>query len=255
MMDIFTNTKPSQSISITFGDVSENHVGNQKNGTLAKHGYSIEDLEFLKNKFEEKQIECELIRLDEVVGKDLGAGILIIRDGLKYFDINHDELFNELVQLDWDKKYLCQRRGKVLNKQARYNLTFSNESQEPNYSEGEGRIYSFDDLKNLNKLRNDLGDFGDEFKNLECEGNYYFSKKCYIGYHGDAERKKVFALRLGATMNLKYSWYQYSKKVKDEFNFVLNSGDMYVMSEKTSGNDWKKRNILTLRHSANFNSL
>ena len=81
-------------------------------------------------------------------------------------------------------------------------------------------------IKNLNKLRNDLGDFGDEFKNLECEGNYYFSKKCYIGYHGDAERKKVFALRLGATMNLKYSWYQYSKKVKDEFNFVLNSGDM-----------------------------
>jgi len=72
---------------------------------------------------------------------------------------------------------------------------------------------------------------------------------------GDTERKKVFALRLGATMNLKYSWYQYSKKVKDEFNFVLNSGDMYIMSAKAVGHDWKKRNILTLRHSANFDSL
>jgi len=254
-MDIITNTKPSQSISITFGDVSINHVGNKKNGKLSLKGYSIEDLEFLKNKFEEKQIECELIRLDEVVEKDLGAGILIIRDGLKYFDINHNELFNELLNLVWDKKYLCRRRKRVLNKQARYNLTFSNESQEPNYSVGEGRIYSFDDLKNLNKLRNDLGDFGDEFKNLECEGNYYFSKKCYIGYHGDAERRKVCCCRLGSSMNLKYNWYQYSKKVKDEFNFVLNSGDMYIMSSKAVGHDWKKRNILTLRHSANFDSL
>lgn len=254
-MDIILDTKPTKSISITFGDVSENHYGNQKNGKLSLQGYSIEDLEFLKNKFEEKQIECELIRLDEVVEKDLGAGILIIRDGLKYFDINHNDLFNELVNLDWDKKYLCKRRGKVLNKHARYNLCFSNESQEPNYELGKGRIYSFNDLKNLNKLRNDLGDFGDEFENLECEGNYYYNKKCYIGYHGDTERKKVFALRLGATMNLKYSWYQYSKKVKDEFNFVLNSGDMYIMSAKAVGHDWKKRNILTLRHSADFNEL
>jgi len=184
MMDIFTNTKPSKSISITFGDVSVNHVGYKKNGKLSLQGYSIEDLEFLKKKFEEKQIECELIRLDEVVGKDLGAGILIIRNGLKYFDINHDELFNELLNLEWDKKYLCPRRGKVLNKHARYNLCFSNESQEPEYEQGKGRIYSFDDLKNLNKLRNDLADFGDEFKELEAEANYYYTRKCYIGWHG-----------------------------------------------------------------------
>ena len=254
-MDIFTNTKPTKSISITFGDVSENHINNQKNGTLAQQGYSIEDLEFLKNKFEEKQIECELIRLDEVVEKDLGAGILIIRDGLKYFDINHNELFNELVNLNWDKKFLCPRRKRVLNKNARYNLCFSNQSQEPNYSEGKGRIYSFDDLKNLNKLRNDLGDFGDEFKELECEGNYYYNKKCYIGAHGDLERRRVVCAKCGSSMNLKYQWYQYSKKVKDEFNFVLNSGDMYIMSEKAVGHDWKKRNILTLRHSSNFDSL
>jgi len=254
-MDVITNTKPSKTISITFGDVSENHYGNQKNGTLAKHGYSIQDLEFLKNKFEKKQIECELIRLDEVVGKDLGAGILIIKNGLKYFDIHHNELFNELVNLNWDKKFLCPRRKKVFNKKARYNLCFSNENQEPDYESGKGRIYNFDDLPTLNKVRNQLNEFGDEFKKLEVEGNYYYSKKCYIGYHGDAERKKVFALRLGASMNLKYQWYQYSKKVKDEFNFVFNSGDMYVMSQKTSGNDWKKRNILTLRHSADFDKL
>jgi len=255
MMDIFTNTKPSQSISITFGDVSENHVGNQKNGKLSLKGYSIEDLEFLKNKFEEKQIKCELIRLDEVVEKDLGAGILIIRDGLKYFDINHDELFNELVQLDWDKKYLCRRRGKVLNKHARYNLCFSNESQEPNYSEGEGRIYSFDDLKNLNKLRNDLGDFGDEFKELEAEGNLYFSKKCYIGYHLDNERAKVYCCRVGSNMNLYFNWFYNKEKKFEEFKFLINGGDMYVLTETAKGKDSRKKNTFYLKHAANFDKL
>jgi hypothetical protein len=30
----------------------------------------------------------------------------------------------------------------------------------------------------------------------------------------------------------------------------LNDGDMYIMSEKAVGTDWKKKNICTLRHSA-----
>ena len=32
--------------------------------------------------------------------------------------------------------------------------------------------------------------------------------------------------------------------------FILNNGDMYIMSEKTSGFDWRKRSIKTLRHAA-----
>jgi len=30
----------------------------------------------------------------------------------------------------------------------------------------------------------------------------------------------------------------------------LEDGDMYIMSEKASGFDWKKRSIYTLRHAA-----
>ena len=254
-MDIITNTKPTKSISITFGDVSVNHYNNQKNGTLAKLGYSIEDLEFLKNKFEKKQIECELIRLDEVVEKDLGAGILIIRDGLKYFDINHDELFNELVNLEWDKKYLCPRRRRVLNKRARYNLCFSAKSQEPEYEQGKGRIYAFDDLKNLNKLRNDLGDFGDEFKELEAEGNLYFSKKCYISLHCDNERAKVYCIKLGRSMNLNFNLFYNKEKKFEEFKFLLNGGDMYVLTETAKGKDSRKKNTFYLKHAADFNGL
>ena len=35
--------------------------------------------------------------------------------------------------------------------------------------------------------------------NMVAEGNYYYDlKKCGIGFHGDAERKKVVAIRVGA---------------------------------------------------------
>ena len=32
--------------------------------------------------------------------------------------------------------------------------------------------------------------------------------------------------------------------------FQINGGDMYIMSEKAVGNDWKRRSIPTLRHAA-----
>jgi hypothetical protein len=31
---------------------------------------------------------------------------------------------------------------------------------------------------------------------------------------------------------------------------TLQAGDLYIMSDKATGNDWKKSSILTLRHAA-----
>ena len=36
---------------------------------------------------------------------------------------------------------------------------------------------------------------------------------------------------------------------------TLNHGDIYIMSEKSVGNDWKRRKIPTLRHAAGFASV
>jgi len=89
------------------------------------------------------------------------------------------------------------------------------------------------------------------FNGVKCEGNYYYDvNKCGIGFHGDAERKIVIALRLGANMNLCYHWYQNYQRIGNMFTTILKHGDMYVMSEKATGFDWKKKKILTLRHSA-----
>ena len=87
-----------------------------------------------------------------------------------------------------------------------------------------------------------------------CEGNRYFDvNKCGIGWHGDAERKKVVAIRLGASIPLKYQWFYKSKSFGEIQEFVLDHGDMYIMSEKATGHDWKLRSKKTLRHCAGCN--
>ena len=84
---------------------------------------------------------------------------------------------------------------------------------------------------------------------LNGEANYYYDmSKCGIGYHGDAERKKVIAMRMGQSMPLYYQWFQNSKPVGERIKIELGDGDMYVMSEKAVGTDWLKKKTPTLRH-------
>ena len=87
---------------------------------------------------------------------------------------------------------------------------------------------------------------------MQAEANYYFdTRKTGIGFHGDSERKKVIALRLGETIPLHYQWFYKSEPVGSRI--ILNNikhGSMYIMSEKATGYDWKKKNIYTLRHAA-----
>jgi len=72
-----------------------------------------------------------------------------------------------------------------------------------------------------------------------------------LGYHGDAERKMVIAIRTGNnTMPLYYQWFYRSKPVGKNFSVDIAPGDFYVMSEKAVGTDWKKKSILTIRHAS-----
>lgn len=92
---------------------------------------------------------------------------------------------------------------------------------------------------------------GEIANDLVVEGNYYYDiKKCGIGYHGDSERSKVVGVRLGATIPICYQWYIRHKPVGENMRFDLNHGDLYIMSEKAVGNDWKRSTFHTLRHAA-----
>ncbi len=67
----------------------------------------------------------------------------------------------------------------------------------------------------------------DKAKNLYAEGNYYYdTKKTYIGFHGDSERKIVIAIRLGTEMMpIHYQWFFNSspigKRIKIDLIFYF----------------------------------
>ena len=61
----------------------------------------------------------------------------------------------------------------------------------------------------------------------------------------------VIAIRTGNnTMPLHYQWFYKSKPIGENFSLDITPGDLYVMSEKAVGTDWKKKSILTLRHAS-----
>jgi hypothetical protein len=241
-------------ITLTWGDVCENGPGMQKIGSLDKRGYSINELEEFKEKFENKGVVCEMIRLRDCLPENIeeieDANVLVIRNGISALigERSLEEFYNEQCGLNVDKKVFM--RGKVKNKLARYNLCFGNESQEPEYEEKKGRIIKYEDVGCLNEVRKNMVNFfGEDSDKLYCEGNYYYDlKKCGIGFHGDGERRKVIGMRLGKSMNLNFSWFKNCYSVGDVTEILLNNGDMYIMSEKTVGFDWLKRSKYTLRH-------
>ena len=253
-------------VTITLGDQAENHAGMQTLGELveAGQGFNLLDLQNIKTNLEAIGIECELVPLD--LYQDLNtidmsvdmpeeAYVLIIRDGVNKLlqncsDLTQSNLFDEHLVLELDKK--AWMKGRVVNKHARWNLCFDDVGQEPDYEAKKGRIVSYDEIPITKTLLSEIPKyFGAKAENLKGEGNYYYDKtKCGIGFHGDSERRKVIGIRLGLGESppLHYQWFINGKPVGERIVLNLNGGDMYVMSEKAVGTDWKRKKIYTLRH-------
>ncbi len=244
-----------RTITITFGDRAENHKGMQMIGNAAIQGFSHEDLLNAKKYFESIGTTCQLINLNtylpENVNCNENAYILVAKDGvsslLKSYNKNANDLFNEQLALDFDKKAFMY--GRVVNKHARWNLCYADFSQTPDYEAGRGRVIDFKEIPITNIIRNELKNVIPNGNDLQGEANYYYDiSKCGIGAHGDAERLKVIGVRIGASLPIYYHWYQNSKKIGTKVEIKLDHGDIYIMSEKTTGNDWKSKKKPTLRH-------
>ena len=168
--------------------------------------------------------------------------------------------------------------GKKIEKKARSNIVIAKkdtnlqykkkdynlkEKQNPNIYEGKGTIYLDDDnvfeykkrnifIQLKDRINEELLEYLKEQDGLEliCEGNKYnHDKYSGINWHGDTERRIVIAVRLGRTMSMSWQWYKSSSKIGNEFKFNLNHGDLYIMSEKAVGSDWKSSEF-HLRHAA-----
>lgn len=241
-------------LTLTFGDCAENHVGMQKIGEIASDGFNFEDLTIFKERMEDLGSHCDLIKLNLEGINSEDAYVLIVRDGVNKIlnacsEWDKNDMFEEQLNLNVDKKALMY--GRIVNKNARYNLCFNNESQEPDYINGKGRIIAFDEVPITKCFYEQLPLlFGDKAENLKIEGNYYYDiKKCGIGFHGDAERKKVIGVRLGEkSQPFHFQWFINSQPIGERIILNINDGDIYFMSEKATGNDWKIKKKYTLRH-------
>jgi hypothetical protein len=246
---INNNTELKKVYTITFGDVAENHAKMQKIGTLHENGYSIAQLLYIQEKLTGLGLETEMVDLNVGFNESFSdAKVLVIRRGAQYIlGEETTELMAENDAQTMDKKAFM--KGKVVNKVARWNLCFADEDQEPNYEDGKGRIVAWKHLPRMSRIRQVISEWTEDVL-LNGEANYYYDiSQCGIGFHGDGERRKVFAVRMGETMPLYFRWYQLSEPVGEPIELILNDGDMYIMSEKAVGFDWLKKKIATLRHS------
>jgi hypothetical protein len=248
--------------TITYGDVAENHARMQKIGEEHANGYSLEKMMRVYERLTKEGLTCEMYSMKEYIQEYLDdvklntedAYLLVIRKGVQHVLDNDTSAplvaENDALKDRFDKKALM--KGKVQNKKARWNLCFADFDQEPDYASGKGTIVAWEHIPLMSMIREKIRDWTEEKELLNGEANYYYdlgSGECGIGYHGDAERKKVFAVRMGS-MPIYYQWFHKSKPVGPRLKFDLFDGDMYIMSEKAVGKDWMSSSKVTLRHAA-----
>ena len=268
-------------VTLTFGEVAESHVGMQKIGRMAERGFSHEDLKRAADYFIRKGCDAFIIHLNEFLPdistiedeeekiyleqaineEEFQAYVLVVRNGMKCIQDDNEgkHLLTEMLLFDWDTKLYNERRGIVQNKLARHNLNFDEIGQEADFQAGKGTTIPWNEVYLLNDLRFQLIDaFGESAMGLKCEGNkYYAVSKTGIGYHGDSERRKVIGVRLGHPMNMHWMWFYNNEPRGLNTSIILQPGDIYAMSEKTVGTDWRPKKAMgwkskryTLRHAA-----
>lgn len=252
--------------AITFGEVAILHIGGKEYGKCRlEHGFTTTELK----KIATENTDAEYISISDKLPinlrNDNEAGVLIFRsvsnnkDKKFVLGLNKkeaDKLYLEQEIVEYDKKYWDYRRSKTLNKRARYNIVFGKNKVEHSKDYKQCSIARFSDLKYLNKFRKRLKlILGNKANKLNAEGNKYFHDEAGIGYHGDAERKIVICLSLGKPTTLRYHWRLpgSSEHTLESTDINLNHGDVYIMSEKATGWDWKLRSKVRVVHGVGNN--
>eukprot|EP00929_Paragymnodinium_shiwhaense_P106021 TRINITY_DN7110_c0_g1_i2.p1 TRINITY_DN7110_c0_g1~~TRINITY_DN7110_c0_g1_i2.p1 ORF type:complete len:302 (+),score=48.56 TRINITY_DN7110_c0_g1_i2:118-1023(+) len=258
--------------AITFGEVAILHVGalTEIGQGIRERGFSTSELKELAAQLNDKHGEnvAEYISISDALPEaslreSNEAGILVLRcrsvskdDALSIplTAASAHRLFDEQSQkVDYDDKFWDSRRSKTLNKRARQNIVFGEDEVTHSEDYRQSSVKAFKNVPLLNAVRALLGDvLGEKARNLNAEGNHYHHDKSGIGFHGDAERKIVVCLSLGKTSVLRYQWRMpgSSLHAHKPVDVVVNHGDIYVMSEKATGYDWRLRSKVRVVHAA-----
>lgn len=247
----------SFSFTITFSKVVENGPGMEKIGEIAEQGFTDEELRCAKPKFESTGSTVDIIDLNNKLPEGSTplehASVLVVHDAAaQCFDVDPKLVREELIQLGekWNTQKLM--RGHVKTSNARRNLCIADEAQDSDIANGKGTVVAWSELPHLYQIRQRLAIYlGCKAEELHAEGNFYHQSKSGIGFHGDGERKIVIAMRFGAPLRLHYQAFHRFEPIGERVTIdTLKEGDLYVMGDKASGNDWKRSATVTWRHAA-----
>jgi len=279
----------SERMSLTCAPGGENHAGMEIIGRMPVkgEGFKATDMEGLCPYFENLGFDSSVLNLNNMsgentimgLGSDDQARVLLLREWVQttFEPTTVQDIYKELIADAWDAEYLDKNkyrieivdgvetkvRGKRMNKRARTNLCYvAGREQEPDVWKGKGRIVDLKKKTALNqavdRLRSmiEAGLIAIESKTKVeinvVEGNRYYNlKNTGIGFHGDTERVVVICISIGCdNYPMRWQWFKDGMPVGKPIDITLNCGDVYIMSEKAVGADWKLRSIYTLRHAA-----
>lgn len=249
-------TKHKTRYALTLGEQAEIRVGSTLTGKgLAPHGFSVQELKELAEQFGNCDFRILSDSLEEPRRRGNEAAVLLIKGGIDRLagKGTADAMLKEQDAIAYDTKYFDCRRQRTVNNLARLNVVFGTEGAAHTEDYQRGTIVAWKDVPQFARLRQMLPKFlGDKAIDLNGEGNHYHHDKAHINFHGDSERKIVVGISLGRTMTLRYCWRapNSSKCHKGPFDFTIEHGDIYVMSEKASGWDWRCRSKYRLVHAA-----
>lgn len=279
----------SERMSLTCAPGGENHAGMEIIGRMPVkgEGFKATDMEGLCPYFENLGFDSSVLNLNNMsgentimgLGSDDQARVLLLREWVQttFEPTTVQDIYKELIADTWDAEYLDKNkyrieivdgvetkvRGKRMNKRARTNLCYvAGREQEPDVWKGKGRIVDLKKKTALNRavdrlrgmIEAGLIEIGSKTK-VEInvvEGNRYYNLKTTgIGFHGDTERVVVICISIGCdNYPMRWQWFKDGMPLGNPIDITLNCGDVYIMSEKAVGADWKLRSIYTLRHAA-----
>lgn len=234
--------------------------GGAEFGEMRKQGFSVAELQSIADEVRSHGGEAELVMVSDALPMELReeheAATLVLRNGaskLLASETAADDLLVEHQGVRYDRKFWDGRQRKTKNKQARFNVVFGPSAMSASESFEQPTVVAMPSLPYLDGVRCALPNIlGEKATGLFAEGNHYYKKDSGIGFHGDAERKIVVCLSLGGTSTLRYQWRQpgSSQPFGSPVDVEVRHGDIYVMSEKATGNDWKLRSKYRVVHGA-----
>lgn len=258
--------------AITFGETSILHVGGAElSSGRRSRGFSVKELQAIAARINrgnpptqeapsgEVVVHAEIVDLSvllpETVRANNSAAVLVIRNGVHYMKGDANALYAEQKNIPYDRLYFDARRQKTLNKRARFNVVFGDVGQTASADYRSYTVHAFDQLPHLNILRDTLPTYlGEDARALNAEGNHYYADGSGIGFHGDAERKIVVCVSLGRSTTLRYHWRKPGGSDHESdvgpIDIQVNHGDIYVMSEKATGYDWRMTSKYRVVHAA-----